>query len=233
MDLEKRFGFLNGCLFLKKERICAVSDLHIGLEDELRRQGLAFPLQEKSLLLERLKTVLRKFNPEIFILAGDVFHSFDRVDQNAREKLASVMKLLESQTHVILLRGSHDTMLSAPPREILDRYDSAGFTFAHGHAPLEEHKHLVMGHEHPVIQIEMARMPCFLFGKGVVKGRDVIMLPAFNPLCQGVTINHVDGRDFMSPLLKRVDTGELAPVVEVEGEVLAFPRLRGLRRHID
>lgn len=233
MDLEKKFGFQSGCLFIKDSGICAASDLHIGLEDELLRQGLAFPLQEERLLLERLEEILKKFKPAAFVLAGDIVHSFNRIDRKVIAKLDSVIRLLEKQCRVILLRGSHDTMLSTLPREILDRYDREGFTFAHGHAALEEHKNLIIGHEHPVIQIEMERLPCFLYGHEVVKGKDLIMLPAFNPLCQGVTINHVEGRDFMSPLLKRVDTGELAPVVEVQGEVLVFPRLTKLRRHID
>jgi len=233
MDLEKRFGFQSGCLFIRDMGICAASDLHIGLEDELLRQGLAFPLQEERLLLERLEEVLKKFKPTIFVLAGDIVHSFNRIDRKVIEKLDLVMRLLEKQCQVVLLRGSHDTMLSTLPKDVLDRYDAGRFTFAHGHADLEKFSNLIVGHEHPVIQIEMERLPCFLYGKKVVKGKDLIMLPAFNPLCQGVTINHVEGRDFMSPLLKRVDTGELSPVVEMQGEVLVFPRLTKLRRHID
>lgn len=234
-DLDEKFGFLKSCLFIKEAGICVASDLHIGLEDELLRQGLALPLQEEHLLLDRLDAVLKKFRPSIFVLAGDIFHSFSRIDRKAAAKLDAVMRLLERKCQVVVLRGSHDTMLNALPdgNDILDRYDAGGFTFAHGHAALEEHGNLVLGHEHPVIQIEMERLPCFLCGQKVVTGKDLVMLPAFNPLCQGVTINHVEGRDFMSPLLKRVDTGELAPVVEVQGEVMAFPRMRGLRGEID
>jgi uncharacterized protein len=234
MDLEKRFGFCSGCLFIRDAGICAASDLHIGLEDELLRQGIAFPLQEKKLLIDRLDAALRKFKPSVFVLAGDIFHSFNRIDRKVIEKLDSVMKLLEKQCQVILLRGSHDTMLSTlPKKDVLDRYDARSFTFAHGHVALEKHSNLIIGHEHPVIQIEMERLPCFLYGQKAVLGKDLIMLPAFNPLCQGVTINHVEGRDFMSPILKKVDTGDLTPVVEMQGEVLVFPKLQGLRRHID
>ncbi len=235
MDLEKRFGFLNGCLFIRESGICAASDIHIGLEDELRRQGLAFPLEEEQMLLGRLDEVLDKFKPSVFVLAGDIVHSFDRMDKNVRDKFVAVMKLLEDQCTVILLRGSHDTMLTTLGKEPLDRYDAhdaGGFTFAHGHESIDNHSNLIMGHEHPVIEIEMERLPCFLYGKSVINGRDLFVLPAFNPLCQGVTINHVEGRDFLSPMLRRLDTGELAPVVEVKGEVLAFPKMRGLRRHI-
>jgi putative SbcD/Mre11-related phosphoesterase len=231
MGLEKKFGFLNGCIFIREAGICAASDLHIGLEDELCRQGLAFPLQEERMLRERMELVLEKFRPSLFVLAGDVLHSFDRIDGNVRRKFAAILKTLEKQCPVILLQGSHDTMVSSLGR-FLDRYDAAGYTFAHGHAALGEHGNLVLGHEHPVIQIEMERMPCFLFGEKLVNGKDIVILPAFNPLCQGVTINRVERRDLMSPLLKRVDVDGFCPVLEVQGEVLAFPKLGELRRHI-
>jgi len=232
MDLEKRFGFLNGCLFIRGAGICVASDLHIGLEDEFRRQGLTFPLKEKQMLLDRLDGALDEFKPSIFVLAGDIFHSFDRVEMAVRDKFDSIMSMFEGQCKVILLRGSHDTMLSTLGLESLERYDADGFTFAHGHNNISDHSNIVLGHEHPVIQIEMERLPCFLFGEKVINGKDLFVLPAFNPLCQGVTINHVEGRDMLSPLLKKVNVEELCPIIEVQGEVLVFPKLRGLRRHI-
>jgi putative SbcD/Mre11-related phosphoesterase len=232
-DLEKRFGFFNNCLFIKEAGICAASDLHIGLEDELHYQGLIFPLMEEEMLLERLKAVLERFRPSVFVLAGDVFHSFDRMEWKSRETFNSVLRMLEEQCQVVLLKGSHDTMLSKFGKEILDRYEYGDFTFAHGHAALNDHRMLIMGHEHPVIQIEMERLPCFLYGEKVAQGRDLILLPAFNPLCQGVIINQVEGRDLMSPVLKGTDMGEFYPVVEVQGEVLTFPKLRMLRQYID
>lgn len=232
MDLEKRFGFLNNCLFIRDSGICVASDLHIGLEDELRRQGLAFPLKEGQMLSERLEEILDAFKPALFVLAGDIFHSFDRLDNRVKDKFDSMMRLLEKQCKVILLKGSHDTMISSLGLASLERYDADGFTFVHGHDNIGDHSNIVLGHEHPVIQIEMERLPCFLFGKNVIDGKDLFVLPAFNSLCQGVMINHVDGRDMLSPLLKKVNIEELCPIVEVQGEVLAFPKLRGLRRHI-
>ena len=232
MNLEKRFGFLNGCLFIREAGICVASDFHIGLEDELRRQGLAFPLQEEQTLLGRLEEALDEFKPSIFVLAGDILHSFDRLDNVVRDKFDSVMNTLEKQCKVILLKGSHDTMLSSLGLESMERYDADGFTFVHGHDNISDHSNIVLGHEHPVIQIEMERLPCFLFGEKVINGKDLFVLPAFNPLCQGVTINHVEGRDMLSPLLKKLNVEELCPIIEVQGEVLPFPKLRGLRKHI-
>jgi hypothetical protein len=229
---QSELGFLNGCLFIREPGICAASDLHIGLEDELKRQGLAFPLREEQVLTDRLSEVLAKFRPSTFVLNGDIFHSFSSMNDRVKEKLDGILRLLENRCEVILLRGSHDTMLECLELEVKDRHDLDGYTFAHGHASLEGHGTLIMGHEHPVIDIEMTRVSCFLLGEGVVGGEDLVITPAFNPLCQGVTINQVDGRDLLSPLLKGIDAGAMYPLVEVEGEVLAFPRLRGLRKHI-
>jgi putative SbcD/Mre11-related phosphoesterase len=137
--LEKQFGFFKRCLFIKEAGICAASDLHIGLEEELRSQGLVFPLNEDQMLLGRLKSVLEKFHPSVFVLAGDVFHSFDRIEWTAREKFNSIMRVLDKSCEVVLVKGSHDTMLSKIGRDVLDRYDSSGFTFAHGHCVPEYH----------------------------------------------------------------------------------------------
>jgi len=233
MDYAEKFGFYNNCLYIKEAGVCVASDLHIGMEDELRRQGLAFPLKEEELLIGRLRAVVEKFEPRTFVLNGDIFHSFDRADRKVRDKFARIMRLLRKRCQVVLVKGSHDTMLAKLFPEAQDRYDIEGFAFAHGHEVLQDFGTLIMGHEHPVIGIEMERLPCFLLGQKILGGKDLVITPAFNPLCQGVTINHVEGRDFLSPILKRIDTGELAPVVELEGEVMAFPKLHNLRRHID
>ena len=228
----EKFDFFNGCLYIRESRTCVASDLHMGLEDELRRQGLAFPLNEEKILSERLEMALERFKPSTFVLDGDIFHSFDRADKAVRDKFSSLMSVLEERCDVVLVRGSHDTMLPKLYPKALDRFDAKGFTFAHGHDSIEDHGALIMGHEHPVLEIDMDRLPCFLLGEKMIKGSDLVVLPAFNPLCQGVAINFMNGRDFMSPLLKKLDAGELSPVVEYQGEVLAFPKLRGLRAHI-
>jgi hypothetical protein len=43
-------------------------------------------------------------------------------------------------------------------------------------------------------------------------------------------INYARGRDFLSPILRRVDVGALQPVVEVDGEAVVLPPLAGIRR---
>jgi hypothetical protein len=75
----------------------------------------------------------------------------------------------------------------------------------------------------------MAREPCVLFGEGVLGGHDLLVLPAFNPLCQGVVVNALRRGDLLAPCLGNVDPADLRPVVACAGEVFFFPRLGSIR----
>jgi hypothetical protein len=229
-DLLRRFGFYKSALYVREIDLCVVSDVHIGLAETLYQQGLHFPLHEEETLLERFGAVLDRFNPAVFVLDGDIFHAFDRVSRAARETFAAVLATLRAECEVVLVTGSHDTMLPAVAGGTVERYDRGGYTVVHGDRPVGDHGTLVIGHDHPAIEIDMARFPCFLYGEGVVGGKDLVVMPAANPLSPGVTVNHAKGRDFLSPILRRVDTGRLQPVVEVDGEVVVLPPLAGIRR---
>ena len=100
----------------------------------------------------------------------------------------------------------------------------------HGHEPPEtEAGTYVVGHDHPAIEIEGQRRPCYLYGPGAYGNADVLMLPAFTRLAGGVEINGLHARDLQSPLL--TDLGKFRPIVYDEGseETLWFPPLTEFR----
>ncbi|WP_048145461.1 hypothetical protein [Methanosphaerula palustris] len=69
-------------------------------------------------------------------------------------------------------------------------------------------------HDHPEIEIDMVRFSCFLYGQGAVWGRDLVVVPVFNPYSPpGFMINSTKGQDFLSPILHRMDVGGLQPVM--------------------
>ncbi len=229
-DLLRRFGFYKSALYVRDLSLCVVSDVHIGLAETLYRQGLHFPLHEEETLLERFEAILDRFEPAVFVLDGDIFHSFDRVSRETKEAFSRILATLRAECEVVLVTGSHDTMLPSVAGGTVDRYDRGGYTVVHGDRAVDDHGTLIIGHDHPAIEIDMARFPCFLYGQGVVRGRDLVVLPAANPLSPGVMINAALGRDFLSPILHRVDAGSLQPVVEVDGEAVVLPPLAGIRR---
>ncbi|MDK2889985.1 MAG: uncharacterized protein PWR21_617 [Methanoculleus sp.] len=229
-ELLSRFGFYKGALYVRELSLCVVSDVHIGLAETLYRQGLHFPLHEEETLLERFEAILHRFRPAVFILDGDIFHAFDRVSRDVRETFSAILATLRAECEAVLVRGSHDAMLPTVAGGTVERYDRGGYTVIHGDQAVDDHGTLIIGHDHPAIEIDLARFPCFLYGEGVVRGRDLIVMPAFNPLSPGVTINYVRSRDFLSPILRRVDPSTLQPVVEVDGEAVVLPPLAGIRR---
>ena len=229
-DLLRRFGFYKSALYVRGLSLCVVSDVHIGLAEALRYQGLHFPLHEEETLLDRFEAILGRFNPAVFVLDGDIFHAFDRVSRATKETLETIRARLRRECEVVLVRGSHDTMLPAIAGGTVERYDRGGYTVVHGDTAVEEHGTLIIGHDHPAIEIDLARFPCFLYGEGAVHGKVLVVMPAFNPLSPGVVVNYARGRDFLSPILRRVDAGSLQPVVEVDGEAVILPPLAGIRR---
>jgi hypothetical protein len=88
----------------------------------------------------------------------------------------------------------------------------------------------VVGHDHPAITIEGQKRPCFLYGEGVYRGGDLLMLPAFTRVAAGVEVNGMRSRDFQSPLVRDADA--LRPVVwdQSTAEALWFPPLGRFRR---
>jgi len=100
----------------------------------------------------------------------------------------------------------------------------------HGHeAPEAAAERYLVGHDHPAIEIEGRRRPCYLYGEGLYRGADVLMLPAFTRLAAGTPVNGARDGDLMSPLARRI--GAFRPLVrdETADETLSFPALSEFR----
>ena len=134
------------------------------------------------------------------------------------EELADVVEM-------VLVKGNHDGGLGTGRK--MKVYDSGGglfgnIGFVHGHAwPSEEvmgAELLVMGHVHPAVRMRdrlgygISR-PCWvrapLNGNALHEryenanaGMEVIIMPAFNPLCGGMAVN-TEG--IMGPMKKLID----------------------------
>lgn len=232
--------YFGGAAFFPAIDVAAVADIHIGFEAALQAEGFAMPLDEDKMLLQRFKDVIRRFNPGILVLDGDVLHEFGRVRKNAQKSFDRIMlALLASVDEVVAITGSHDRMIDTALQSIdgirLEQsYFSGGVLFTHGdtipeRAKDKDVKMIVIGHDHPTLDVEMKKEPCFLYGKKAWHGKDVLVLPAFNPLCAGTSINYLDSADFLSKFIREGDIGSYRPIMVVEGEVLEFPPLKEFR----
>jgi putative SbcD/Mre11-related phosphoesterase len=223
--------------------VCACADVHIGIEDSILAEGFSMPLDEEKELLERFRDIIKKYEPKVLVLNGDVLHEFGRLRRNTKKVFDHIIfELQASVDEVFILTGSHDKMMDTALAEADFKsnifYVNDGVLFTHGDAiPEKAHeagvKLIVIGHDHPMLDIDLKKEPCFLYGAAAWHGKDVLVLPAFNPLCAGTTINWMGSRDFMSQFLRESDVGSYRPILTAGDEVLEFPMLREFRDILD
>lgn len=242
--------FLDRAVFLPATETLVLADTHVGRDEA---SEVEFPLGESADLEDRLTALLSAREPSEVVFAGDVLHQFDRASYGITARLRTLTDACrDAGATPVLVAGNHDTMLdSVWDGTVHDRYRIEGVDpsrpdydalVCHGHEEPDRAAGAdpdadpatpgcyVIGHDHPTIDIEGQRRPCFLFGEGLYRQRDVLMLPAFTSLAAGVEINGMRASDFQSPLLRRVN--ELRPVVydADAGESLTFPELGRFRR---
>lgn len=212
-----------------------LADVHVGRGEA---SDVAFPVGERDDLRDRLAGLLDRFDPTEVIFAGDVLHAFDRATDRAKRGLRALTDACRAATACpVFVAGNHDGLLSSIVEgPVRDAYPLGNGTIVcHGHAEPDldadaDADRYVIGHEHPTIVVEGDRHPCFLSGKGVYRGGDLLVLPAFTRLAAGVEVNGMAAADFDSPLIGDADA--LRPVVRdpAADETYEFPPLGEFRR---
>jgi len=206
-----------------------VADLHVG-----RGTGgdLEFPVGSGTDMVERFAGLVDRHDPDEVVVAGDLLHSFRTVPRTVSDTVAGLKRACrDTGARLVVTPGNHDTMLdSAWDGPTADTHRVGDTVVCHGHVdPETAADRYVVGHDHPTIEIEGQRHPCYLVGEGQYGGHEVLMLPSFNRLNAGVEVNGMSAGDFQSPLV--TDADRLRPVVwdENRRETRIFPPLGEFR----
>ena len=205
----------------------AVTDLHIGIEQELAGKGVRVRSAMDS-MQERLLSLVEQEKAERLVIIGDVKHTIPNADAAEELRLKRFLRKLASKTGLVIIPGNHDSRLKELLKwEDFQPYPVGGVAFdgvgyCHGHAwPSEELAQaevLVMGHSHPGIELvdsfgHKTRERAWLVGEvdekkflekypeGNKKIRVVIM-PAFNPLVGAFPFNKKEDGKLLGPFLK-------------------------------
>ena len=211
--------------------IIAIADLHLGYEAVLQAQGVSIPKFQKKIIMNRLKNILQKYEPELIIVNGDLKHEFSRNLWQEWEEVREVLALLTKKAEVVLVRGNHDNYLKTITSKLnvplVKRYSWGNLTFVHGHEKVKREGYMVLGHDHPSLKLRDAigasiKLPCFLFNKK----EKIIVLPAVSPLATGTNVVHTS--KFLSPLLNEVDMSSSNVYAISEIGLLDFKKIRDL-----
>lgn len=227
------------CLYFKKQKLLVLSDLHIGYEEALNKQGILVPRFQFPETVKRLEAVLKHRIVKTIIITGDLKHEFGTISETEWRQTLKILDLMSQYAEkIILLKGNHDTILEPITKKrnlvIEEYYLHDGYLFIHGDnlpkqygLSVTDFKAIIMGHEHPAVGLrEKNRVEvykCFL--KGTYKKKPLIVLPSFNLIVEGTDILK---ERLLSPLLKgTIDTFE---VYIVSDTIYPFGTVKELKR---
>ncbi len=215
----KEISFIENApaLIVKRERLLAVGDLHVGRELKLARGGIFVPNATKRLSGELLR-LQKKHNADGIALLGDVKDSVGYPTKEEYQALSEFFYDLRN-VKVTITKGNHDPRIE----EIVRRLDAdvevvkelllEKVALMHGHAlPSGESmgkSFIVAAHSHPAVSINGKLEKAWAvmkIGRGARKiypkfnrSMRLVMMPAFNELITGSDL--ASGSKF-SPLLK-------------------------------
>ncbi len=198
-------------LSLKIGDYLVLSDLHLGYEQSLNREGLMIPKFQFKKILERLEKITKYSGLEKIIINGDLKHEFGKISWQEHKEVKSFLEYLQDYfSEIVLIKGNHDNFTPYISEkmdiEMRDNISLNNCLILHGHSipDLKEYKEptLVIGHEHPCIGLRngerLEKIKCFL--KGQFEDRELIVMPSFNFISEGSDILH---EKLLSPFLNK------------------------------
>ena len=208
----KNIEFRDISIYLKKEKALVISDMHLGFEEALNKQGFLVPRFQFKETIERLRKIFKNIEINEIVLNGDFKHEFGTIsDTEWKDSLRMIDFLSENCKKLTIVKGNHDKIIGpiAIRRNIKPvlGYKLGDNYFCHGDLipndfEFHEAKNIIIGHEHPAISLRKIgrteTYKCFLVGK--FKSKNLIVMPSFNLVVEG---SDVLKEKMLSPFLKQ------------------------------
>lgn len=238
MKIHDNIEIIDLALYLKKEKTLIISDLHIGIEESLNKQGILIPRFQFNDLITRLKNILSKVDVKRVIFNGDLKHEFGEISDQEWRNILKLFDFLQDK-ELVIIKGNHDPILKpiAAKRnmKLVESYNLDDITILHGDKILVNlGKIIIIGHEHPAISlkkgIRIERYLCFL--KGKYDNKILIVMPSFNLLTHG---SNILKENLLSPFLDNIENFEVFVVEPEEGlnnlsKTLYFGKVKDIRK---
>lgn len=240
MNISKGIEIVDLALFIKKERILIMSDLHIGQEAAMNREGMLIPRFQHKDLVEKTKTIIKQTQPKTIILNGDIKHEFASISREEWKQVQSYLDLLQNESEVIIIKGNHDKIIEPIAErkgiKLINHYMAGDTYICHGDLipkddDYKKSKTIIIGHEHPAIELREGsraeKYKCFIKGKiSDAKSKELIVMPSMNMLTEG---SDVLNEKLLSPFLKNANLDKFEVWI-AESEIFYFGKLKNLKK---
>ena len=235
MEILKGIEIKNKALWLPKQKILIIADLHIGYEEALFEQGILVPRMMFKEMKNEIKKLL-KLKPKLIIINGDLKHEFGYISRQEWHETSDILNLLLEKSKVILIKGNHDSVLKPIAKkknlDVRNFYCIHDVCILHGHKifldkRISDCKILIIAHEHPAISIQEGTKSeiykCFLLGSW--KNKKLIVMPSFFSVFEGSDIKK---EKLLSPYLdeKRIKNFD---VFVLGDKIYKFGKLKNIK----
>ena len=210
--------------FVKELSLLAITDLHLGIEFELKKKGINVPMQAER-FLKILEEAKQETKAKKIVALGDIKH---KVPTASAREVEYVRKFFENLSkifkQILVCKGNHDDMLEEILRDY-KVYSARGFKikdygFFHGHAwpfsKLWNCKVWIIGHLQAAIEIRKGNFKkiekvVIKAKPKIVKGKlkEIIILPAFSDLAGSLPLNKELPSEFLFDKIIDTDDSEV------------------------
>lgn len=238
MQISKGIEITDTALFIRKEKILIINDLHIGYEEALHNKGILVPRFQLDEIIRKTKSILEEKKARKVIINGDLKHEFGKVLRREwKEVLQYLDFLLENVEEVIIIQGNHDPIIKPIADKkgvkVVKEFRIRDIHIVHGDEVIEtDAKRIIIGHEHTAVTIregsKWEKYKCFLKGKWRSKGKknhELIVVPSSNPLIEGTDVLR---DELLSPYLKKIDNFRI--FIVNENEIFDFGKVKEIKK---
>ena len=232
MEISEGIEIVDTALWLRREKVLIINDLHLGYEQALQRKGILVPKFQLEEIKEKMTRLIENVKPTMLIINGDLKHEFGTVlRQEWQEVLEFLDLVLLKVKNIIIIKGNHDPLLKFITEKrairVVTDYLISDTLIVHGDQLVDtKAKRIIIGHEHPAVVMregsKREKYKCFL--KGRWKKKELIAVPSFNPLLEGTDVLK---EELLSPFLKDIQNFEV--YIVSKGEVFGFGKVKGLQ----
>lgn len=205
MEIKNGIIFDKLCIYIKSTKSLILSDIHLGYEEALNKDGIMMPRMFFKHLFEKTKNLIKNFNPDKIILNGDIKHELGNISRTEWRETKKFFEMLREFTdNIIIIKGNHDNLIEPIAKknniETIKYIIENDILICHGDVVFDikelekESKSkintIIIGHAHPAISIKgenrSETFKCFIKGKWNKK--ELIIMPSYNEITIGVDV---------------------------------------------
>ena len=148
-------------LYIKDKKMLIITDLHIGIETELKQYGIN-AISQTDNLTNKLISLCKNNNPREILLLGDIKHNIPSISYQERKDVKEFLNKIKEFGELHIIPGNHDGNIKKILTNDIIIHSSNGYqvdniSFVHGHKwpsdKVMECKQLIFGHTHPTIML--------------------------------------------------------------------------------